>query len=190
MQIAVLQRPILGESFCGDAVLQLAQDQKTLLAVVDGLGHGEKAALAAERFCHCVREHQHDGLESIMQAAHKQMRGQRGVVATLLRLDQAKMRLSVVGVGNISMRSRSLEPIKPISFPGVIGSRMRKLKTFDYALSPGDLLLLFSDGISSSVNLDDYKNEQDLDKMASQIMQQHGKDHDDATVVVLACDAS
>lgn len=188
MQIAVQQRPKIGEQFCGDAVLHLPQQQKSLVAVVDGLGHGELAEQAAQIFCDCVREHQHDSIEDIMHAAHKHMRGQRGVVATLLRIDQQHMRISVVGLGNISMRSRSLEPIKPISFPGVVGSRMRKIKTFDYALNPGDLFLLFSDGVSSSVDFAAYKQTQDLDLMAKQILHDHGKDHDDATVVVLACD--
>ena len=189
MQIAVQQRARIGEKFCGDAVLQLKGDSTTLIAVVDGLGHGEKAAAAAALFCDCVREHQQQALERIMQAAHKKLRGKRGVVATLLRIDHLQMRISVVGLGNISLRSRSVEPIKPISFPGVIGSRMRKIKAFEYALHRGDLLVLFSDGISSSLNLDDYKLQQNPDMMASQILHDHGKDHDDATVVVVSCDA-
>ncbi len=131
MQIVFEQRPRIGERFCGDAVLQLKHEHYTTLAVVDGLGHGEKAFIAAQTFCDSVREHQREDIEQILQAAHKKLRGRRGVVATLLRIDHKNMRLRVAGIGNIGLRSRSSDDIKPISYPGVIGSRMRKVRAFD-----------------------------------------------------------
>ncbi len=48
-------------------------------------------------------------------------------------------------------------------------------------------MLLFSDGISSSVDFVAYADVQDLQSLAKKILAEHGKEHDDVTVVLLRC---
>ena len=183
VQIASAQRPCRGETVCGDAYTVVA-DPVTTVALADGLGHGPLAHEASEAFCDYVRRNVGLGLEQLMHGATRALTGTRGAAAAVIRLDEAEENLVFVGVGNIELLALSRQQIRPVSTPGIVGRPLRKVVAYRYEVSPGDLLVLFSDGISSRLDLKKYKR-LEPQQVADQIFEQHGKHHDDATVLVL-----
>ena len=183
MDIGVAERPCQGETVCGDTHLVIA-GEVTLVAMADGLGHGPQAREAALAFNKHVEEHAHESLEEILRGASAAISKTRGVAAAVMRIDQRAMTMSFAGVGNIDMHAVSSERIRPVSIPGIVGSRIRKVRQFDYDLAIGDLLLLHSDGISSRLILEDFRKLA-VQEMADEILLQHGKYHDDATCLVI-----
>lgn len=56
IEVAGATRPRPGEQRCGDAWLHLDLGDASLLAIVDGLGHGPEAAAAASAALGSLRE--------------------------------------------------------------------------------------------------------------------------------------
>ena len=185
--IAAVQRPAAGQMVCGDVYQVLRQGVRTVVVVADGLGHGQEAAAAAADFCRVAGVAAHQGIEHAMHSAHQQLRGSRGAAAAILRFDEERYELQFTGVGNIEMQTISRAAISPVSVPGIVGQRILKIKAFTYPLAPGDLLVVYSDGVSQRFNLASHQH-LDVDGIAHAIMAKHGKAHDDATCVVIRID--
>ncbi len=184
MKLGSAQRPKVGETVCGDAFVVLPSGSITTVAVADGLGHGPMAAEAAHMFCEFVSVNRDKTLTEIMEGAHRKIRHTRGAAAVLLRIDEKHEQMKFTGIGNIDLQAISQNPIKPVSLPGILGKRMKKILEFDYTLSDGDLLILYSDGISSRFEAERYRRLEPED-MAKKILMEKGKQHDDATCIVI-----
>lgn len=183
LEIGAVQRPIRNEKVCGDAFVVLRNHEITI-ALADGLGHGPKAAEAAIAFCEYVEAHASRSLEEILIGATADLSDTRGAAAALVRIGSQHRELSFAGIGNIELQAVSKIPIRPACTPGIVGRPLRKVLKFDYELSPGDLLAIYSDGISSRFRLDSYRH-LDAQGTAEAILADHGKQHDDATCVVV-----
>ena len=180
-------RPKEGQSVSGDTyVVEPYGESRLMVAVIDGLGGGEAAALAANRAAAVVRANIGQELSAIITLGHTALHGTRGAVIGLLDLDLQTRAASYVGVGNIGAQVYSRDPIKPISKNGILGYRMPQLLKLSYTYNFGDTFVLYSDGISSRFNLDGAVDpSQEPQKLADSIMKLHGKSNDDATVVVV-----
>jgi negative regulator of sigma-B (phosphoserine phosphatase) len=183
LRIANVQRPARGETVCGDA-FTVVTGQVTIVALADGLGHGPLAAEASEAFCAYVERHEGQGLEQLLRGGTVALNGTRGAAAAVLRIDQVAGRVSFAGVGNIELQAVSREPIRPVCTPGIVGRPLRKVIAFHYNLHAGDLLALYSDGISSRFDLAAFRRLR-TQGIAQAVLAQHGKSHDDATILVL-----
>lgn len=176
-----------GQSISGDTYLVREYGGERLLAaVIDGLGGGGEAARAALLAEQVVREHPDWPLQELVLEAHRALHGTRGAVIGLLRLEAAVGRASYVGVGNIGVHVYSRQPIKPISKSGILGFRLPTLLELHYTYEPGDVFVLYSDGISARFGLS-----ADLDikappkHLAQRLLHEYGKTIDDATVLVV-----
>jgi phosphoserine phosphatase RsbX len=181
-------RPKQGQSVSGDTYLVAPYGESGLMvAVIDGLGGGEAAALAANRAADVVRANLTQDPAEILQLAHTALHSTRGAVIGLLNLDTSARRATYVGVGNIGAQVYSRDPIKPISKNGILGAgRLPQLLKLNYTYNFGDTFVLYSDGISSRFNLDGtIDHTQEPQALADSILKLHGKSSDDATVVVL-----
>jgi serine/threonine protein phosphatase PrpC len=154
------------------------------VAIADGLGHGPLAHEASEGFCEYVRRNAGLDLERIVRRGSEAITKTRGAAAALLRIDGEAGELSFVGVGNIELQAASESPIRPVCTPGIVGRPLRKVTVYRYEIHPGDLLVLYSDGISSRLDLRKLK-QLDVQAIAEEILERHGKHHDDATAVVI-----
>jgi len=184
LSIGSAQRPARGERVCGDGFVVIDQPDATVIGVADGLGHGPLAAKASNAFCEYLRAHPDLEPEAALLGAHDAIRETRGVAGVVLRINKHTDRLDFAGVGNIEVRTISAEPIKPVSVPGVVGGRLHKVRPFDYHLTPGDLLVVFSDGITGSLAPRDFDHLEPTE-MAETIMGERGKDYDDVTCLVI-----
>jgi negative regulator of sigma-B (phosphoserine phosphatase) len=187
MDFGIVYRPKSGRDISGDAYLIREGGEATLVCLVDGLGSGEAAAEAAQAAIRCVEVSNTLPLSDIMAKCHQALRGTRGAVMALMRINFAESAMTFVGVGNIGIRIRSTALIKPVSRNGIVGYRLPRLQEFTYPYTPGDLFVLHTDGISSRFTLDGAlwtEGAQDVQTLADEIARDFGKENDDVTVLV------
>lgn len=184
MDIAVASRPKPCETECGDQCAIIENGGDMLIVVADGLGHGCEAAKAAKAACDFVRANAGDELDHMIIACSKAITNTRGVAMSLLRIQPTNHQMVYVGVGNVEMRSLTQQAITPVNTPGIVGRRIVRVKTMNYRLHTGDLLLMYTDGISERVNLKPYVN-LDVQVIADRILADFAKQQDDATCAVI-----
>jgi serine/threonine protein phosphatase PrpC len=161
-------------------------EQSVLATVVDGLGGGAEAERAARLAAQVIEQHPDFPLQELIRRSHTALHSTRGAVIGLLRLDLATNNASYVGVGNIGLQVYSRQPIKPISKNGILGFRLPTLLELRYTFDPGDVFVLYSDGVSAHFAQDAKIDlRQPPQSMAEQVLGSYGKLIDDATVVVI-----
>ncbi len=156
--IGALSLPHPNEIECGDNWASRRVDGICQTVVVDGLGHGEQAAFAAQTAIE-IFERQTRILSTVelLQLIHQALRSTRGAAAAVVTLDAAANKVRFAGVGNIAGvivtedRQRQM-----VSHNGIIGFEARKMHEFVYDWQPSAILVLHSDGLQTRWNLDDY----------------------------------
>ena len=170
---------------CGDAYLFLERDAETLIAVIDGLGHGAEAHEASQKALEYVKDHAGEGLEEIIRGCHGHIRRTRGVSLALVRVDRKNNSFSCCGVGNVETRILSKQTRHPISTAGIVGYNLRKIRTYEYPYEPPGVVLLYSDGVSTRFDPSEYPHlRRDPQRAAEQIIEEWGKETDDATILI------
>lgn len=183
LQVAHASRAHPGEAENGDLAFVAEYSNQYLLAVVDGLGHGPQAALAAQAARACLSSSSAPwNPEELMLALDHALRKTRGAAATACVFEAGK--LSYAGVGNVAMRSRGAS-VGLIATPGILGRRTHRVRVFETPLGVGDRIAVFSDGISARIDLDDFET-MDPSAACGRIVERLGRPTDDATV--LLCD--
>lgn len=183
LQIGSAFRPAAGQDVCGDVCGIFPCAEGTLLCLADGLGHGPDARAAALLACGYARTHADEPLETMLRGMSAALLGMRGAAVSVLVLLPSERRALFAGVGNVELRAVSRERIAPPTTPGIVGQRMRTVRVWEYALAEGDLLVLFSDGISSRFELGDFAHLEPQALAEGLVAKQH-KTHDDACCVV------
>jgi len=174
---------------CGDTGLIKEFDDKLFIAIVDVLGHGKEAHELASLCQDFLEKNYHKDLIEIMKALHECIKGSRGAVAGLCLLDINSGILKYVGVGNITARKFGLNNIRLIPSDGIIGYAIKTTKEEVMKLSEGDVFVLYTDGVKEHFELEDYSEllRDDAKTIATHIIQQFGKEEDDATCIVVRC---
>lgn len=149
VETGVVCQPKSGEAISGDSIGLWRDAATTLVAVVDGLGSGQAAARAAQAALTCVEMNRSQPLREIVACCHGALQATRGVVMGLVRVEHQHDCLAFVGVGNVGFSAASTRPMRPVSRNGLLGHRLPTLREFRFDCTPGDLVALYSDGISS-----------------------------------------
>jgi phosphoserine phosphatase RsbX len=181
-ETAHLTFPKVGERANGDAVLVRRDTrERTLLAVIDGLGHGPGAAEASAR---AVKELEAGSLGSsvleLMTAVHQALRGTRGAVGTICLIDGD--RLEACAVGNVQLMCASCY-VPLVLSPGILGQSVAKFRIASAQLALGARLALLSDGLSLRFKLDEMRQLAPREVCKS-IVERFRRYDDDATVLV------
>jgi anti-sigma regulatory factor (Ser/Thr protein kinase) len=158
IQFSAINVPAPNETECGDAWHLWLADGRLSAMVVDGLGHGPLAAIAALRALQVIEEGAFDSPETYLLAAHLALRSSRGAALAVAEVHLALGKLHYAGIGNIVGRvvgpaglSQSL-----LSHNGIVGVEVRRPHQFEHPWQDGDLLIMHSDGLSERWNLIDY----------------------------------
>jgi anti-sigma regulatory factor (Ser/Thr protein kinase) len=182
--------PVPGEEENGDGWAVSFRGSACTAMVVDGLGHGPQAALAAGAALAAFRSDADGDLESIMRSAHREMRSTRGGSVSLCRLDGEAGRAFFCGVGNVEGRvltGHSGVGLAPRN--GTMGMNLEAprapVRELDW--QPGSLLLLYSDGIRSQTDLSERREvtRHDPAVIAGVLHRDGERGRDDATVLVV-----
>jgi len=187
-RIGVWSRPHPREDKNGDAYFIRRRAGQTLAAVVDGLGHGPGAHEASQVALEILADWQGESLEDVFHAAHAALRSTRGAVMGACVLDTTRGMFSYAGVGNIEVRVfNAPEPVRPISNNGTLGARLDKVRVWSYPWAEGASVVLASDGVSASWDVNDYPGllQKSPQLLAGILMRDYGRDSDDATVLVM-----
>jgi hypothetical protein len=181
--------PLAGQKESGDLSLIKRVGVGTLVAVVDGLGHGQDAATAAHAAVAALDSHSREPLPDLVCRCHKALVGMRGVVLGLAYLDPQAATLTWLGVGNVGgillRADAGSRPARVTLVPsaGFIGGDPPHPTTRSVPLALGDTVILFSDGVrdgfADSIVLANSPRE-----IADSVIARHGKGTDDALVLV------
>lgn len=178
---AWLVKPRVGETECGDTVVVRRVEGGLLVALIDALGHGPKAAAIARTSAAVVKEVP-DGanVAEIIGLLHSKLAGTRGAAALLLAVTART--LSACSVGNIALRTQTGR-LPFVLTPGVLGVRLRNPKVCSGAFTT-ERIVLFSDGISGRFDLDAARA-RSPEELVLGLFENHRHDHDDATALCL-----
>jgi phosphoserine phosphatase RsbX len=187
---SAVTRAAPGETVSGDLHVVMPWSGGTLVAVMDGLGHGEEATFAARMAAAVLARHAEAPVTVLTQQCHEALRQTRGVVMTVASIDWREEMLTAVGVGNVeTVRMRISPRVQPrresvILRGGVVGYQLPPLQPTLLPIAPGDVVVFATDGVgedfAESINLDD-----PIAQMADRVMVRNFRGRDDA--LVLAC---
>lgn len=145
--VATAVRAMPGEAACGDAVWVRDDGARLLVAVVDGLGHGPAAAVAAQATVaglDALDGAAWSSLEGVLTSLHASLRRTRGVALSLLRVDSDT--LAFAGVGNVRCES-TVDGFAPFPREGILGYRYQGARTVEAPAAAGRIVL-HTDGLT------------------------------------------
>jgi anti-sigma regulatory factor (Ser/Thr protein kinase)/serine/threonine protein phosphatase PrpC len=186
-RLGVWSRPRPGEETNGDAYFVGHHDGETLLAVVDGLGHGRGAREAAAAAVEVLEQWRGERLDELTLAVHDALRATRGAVMGAVVLDPARESFAYAGVGNVEVRVLgSAEPARPIPTNGTLGARLSQVRVWPHRWTEGSTIVIASDGISASWDATAYPGlaARTPQLLAGVLLRDFGRASDDATVLV------
>jgi len=141
-EIGAVRVPKRGESACGDDWGLAFANGRAMLAVADGLGHGQFAADASRRAVNVAVERSADQAGMIVAQVHAALRSTRGAALAIAELDTTGASVRYAGLGNISASIVSPRESKSlVSYNGIAGHEARKIQEFAYQW-PRDALLV------------------------------------------------
>jgi phosphoserine phosphatase RsbX len=185
--VAKFVLPGQGES--GDQHLVRCNGGGMLVAVIDGIGHGEEAANAAKVAASILMSDPLEPVISLVERCHEQLRTTRGVVLSVASIDGAHGLMTWLGVGNVqgvlmrvdARRGDMQETL--LLRGGVVGSQLPVLQATVLPIAQGDTIYFATDGVRSDFtrSLTALENPQ---RAADRILEQYQSGSDDALVLV------
>lgn len=183
--VAVAALP--GEAESGDRHLVCAVPDGTLVAAVDGLGHGVEAAAAARVAVDTLQRYAHESFVRRLQRCHESLRPTRGAVMSLASFNAREGTMAWLGIGNVTGLLLRATPGLPgetlLLRSGVVGAHLPPLQPVVVSLTRGDVLVFATDGVDgdfmNSVGVDG-----PLQPIAERVLAKHAKGADDALVLM------
>ena len=186
---AVRGRPIPGESESGDLHVVVDYGDGVLVGVIDGLGHGREAAVAARVAAQAITREAARPLLAIVKACHEALRGTRGAVLSLASIDASHDQLCWTGVGNVEAVLTRGDPAhqprreRILLRSGVVGYQLPPLRATNLSIHRDDMLLLASDGIRHGFS-EEPSTQLSCADYADYLLRAYGKQTDDMMVLV------
>jgi anti-sigma regulatory factor (Ser/Thr protein kinase) len=187
IEVGAICKPMPGEQRCGDGWACELLPGRYLFVLVDGLGHGPGAAVAAERAVASVRQHRAESPAVIVQGAHDALRDTRGAALAVAEIDILQQTLRYCGVGNISAALIVGDNLRHlVSYNGTAGHEARKIVEFSYPWTATALLIMHSDGLMTRWDLQAYPGliQRHPSLIAGVLYRDFVRGRDDVTVVV------
>ncbi|HEX5391707.1 MAG TPA: SpoIIE family protein phosphatase [Rhodocyclaceae bacterium] len=132
----------------GDCCAAWEDENRVVMAVVDGLGHGIYAAQAAETAIRCIERVRSGSCAEIFAECDDQLRNTRGAALALAIVDRETKQLTLATIGNIrAVLIGATNELYLGGDRGIVGAGIQQLTPEEVPLHDGDLLLLYSDGL-------------------------------------------
>jgi len=157
--------------------------------MVDGLGHGEQAEVAGKAAVEYVTKHLDDPLVEILEGCNKAIHHTRGVAMGLASVDDSAGTMQFAGVGNTRARLISVATGKSYflaSTYGIVGGGFRSVTAENVDLSPGDLFLMYTDGLKEMFDISCYPSLRtvDVQELADTMLADWKRKSDDGAILV------
>jgi negative regulator of sigma-B (phosphoserine phosphatase) len=145
--VALGDAEVSGDRFC-----VVPTPAGTLVAVIDGLGHGSEAAEASARACEVLRSASVRSLPDTLERCHTALRGTRGAVIAVALFPPSSPDMQWLAVGNVeglllhgSTPGAARETI--VQRPGIVGHGLPRLVASTLSVGVGDTLVFATDGL-------------------------------------------
>lgn len=187
-QIGLLNIPIHGETVCGDSYFMQVNPSRSLYMMVDGLGHGQGAAEAANEAVATVSRHPNEPAVDIIVRAHDALKKTRGAAMSVAIVDHERMVIKYAGIGNISASLLGGGAVRSmVSQNGTLGAILPRVpQEYSYPVTADTSLLLFSDGLTTKASPAGYPGLQSRHPalIAGILFRDFSRRRDDATVMI------
>ena len=198
---------MIGQRVSGDGYTVKCYAGGVLAAVVDGLGHGERAAAAARNAVSTLEAHADESVTSLFRRCHSDLKGLRPTVMALARFNTLEETLTWLSVGNVrgvllpwaghqdpdwrggtARRGRPLALSAPYGHlpmvAGTVGAgHLPRLVPVTIPMHPGDTLVQFTDGVRDDF-LEVLAWAGPPQELADLVLSRYAKGTDDALVLV------
>jgi anti-sigma regulatory factor (Ser/Thr protein kinase) len=178
--------PAPGEADCGDNWGVREEEGRTVVLLADGLGHGPGAAEASGEAVAALNRASDLAPAALLEQVHHALRSTRGAAVAIAQVDVEKQEVRFAGAGNVSaMVISSANAQHMISHNGTAGHNVRKFQEFVYPWTPQTVLVMHSDGITTSWRLDTYSGiiQRDPSLLAAVLIRDASRGRDDACVL-------
>lgn len=190
VEYGVAKSILPGQGESGDRHLVCCGGNGILIAAIDGIGHGEEAANAAEAAISFLKASPNEPVISLVERCHEGLRSTRGVVLSLASIDLEHGLMTWLGVGNVQgvlMRAGAqrgtVEEVLLLR-GGVVGSQLPALQAAVLPIAKGDTVVFVTDGIRSEF-VEGLSAMESPQRAAEKILKQHSRGNDDALVLVV-----
>jgi negative regulator of sigma-B (phosphoserine phosphatase) len=177
------------QSASGDEYLVEAYPDGVLVAAVDGLGHGPRAAVVAKAAIAALKGHACESVDLLIKRCHQELLGTRGVVMSLAAFSARDEAMTWVGVGNVTglLLRANQKVARPrealLSRGGVVGYHLPSLYPAAHSIYPGDILVFATDGLRGGFTEGVVLGEPPQ-RIADCLLDGYGRGTDDALVLV------
>jgi anti-sigma regulatory factor (Ser/Thr protein kinase)/serine/threonine protein phosphatase PrpC len=175
----------------GDAFVVKEWKDNLLVGLIDGLGHGEPAQMAALAAQNYVQTHYDLPLDKIFCGTNRACRATRGVVMALARF-LSRTRMSFASVGNVEARASCGRQRIPFAVQrGILGAQEIHVCVQEFTWNSEGVLILHTDGLQTRWQWNDFAGleREPAQVMASKLMRKLADDNDDATVLIVKSQA-
>lgn len=176
-----------GERRCGDATAVRSGDGVCIYFLCDGLGHGPKAATAADTAKQSFMNATGSDPSDILMHIAEGLAGSRGAVGAVIALNHTAKRLDYAAVGNISTlvwqnRKAQRLPVRD----GLLGGRSATPYSESIPLEDDAVVMMHSDGLATLRSVDDKVGllSRSAPIIATRLLAEAERKRDDASIIV------
>jgi phosphoserine phosphatase RsbX len=178
-----------GQGQSGDNHVVCCKKDGILVAVIDGVGHGQEAACAAKMSASVLKESRDEQPISLVEQCHHALRDSRGVVLSLAFIDTQQGLMTWLGVGNVhgvlmradATKGEAREML--LLRAGLVGSKLPPLQATVLRIAKGDTLFFATDGVRSDF-VESLSSKENPQRAADRILKNYRTGSDDALVLV------
>ena len=174
----------------GDLIFYNECDNSLYFAVIDALGHGKIAYATAKAAVDYLEEKNTADPAADIQGLHQRLYHTRGAVVGLCNINKKTGELITCGVGNITAKILGYDTRKIVYRDGIVGFSMPSLKNQTMKVFPGDIIVLYSDGIKENFDMLEIPDlaKKTSGNIASLLIDRYSKNSDDASILALKVD--
>lgn len=186
---SVAEEMLPGQKQSGDRYVVKSLPEGALLAVVDGIGHGEDAAHCAEMAVGAFNGPEVLSPISLLRRCQQRLQGTRGAVLSMAWFNSADDTMTWLGVGNVAgvlLRREVYGVARQESLllrAGTVGAQLPYVSASVLPVSYGDTLIFATDGIKSGF-ADALNINASTQEIARHIIENHWRTFDDGLVLV------
>jgi len=188
---------------CGDRIIKVEQPSFIFIALLDVAGHGRAAGEVAHTISKFIENHYYLELSDLMQCLVEYMKDvDRRFVVEFLKLWKTKEQFEFCGVGDVSCKIfyNDINTNTPdlfrddyerlITKNGVLGGKkqdwMKNFLVIRKDIPKNAFIVMFSDGISSSIKLDREHFNKSPQQIIDDLFNKYKKE-DDRSLVIIKC---
>ncbi len=172
----------------GDAFVVRRWEGGALVGVIDGLGHGEHAERAAQAARAYLEDHFDQPVKRLFEGVALACRRTRGVVMALARFELAEQTVDVGNIGNVEVRFLgSTQSRNLVVRRGILGVNAPNPVVTSHPWTDAAIMVLHSDGLHTHWDTTGLARVTWAVPAAAahSLLEEYGKEDDDATVVVV-----